>query len=115
MIRASVSGQLNCAYKIDSLSLSYEKAMKYLGHGLSELQYVSLAKLIIGKKLMADSLLDSAYAAFSFTADTSKAEIGAEANYYMAEINFNKDSIKMAEDQVFKLISWYINKYYDRE
>ena len=105
MLRAAVSGQLSCAFKIDSLALSFEKSVKYLGHGLNELQYVSIANLTIGKKLMADSLVDSAYTHFAFTADTSKAEIGAEAKYYMAEINFNKDSLKMAEDQVFELIN----------
>ena len=105
MLRAAVSGQQNCAVKMDTLFMAFDKATKYLGHGFSDPDFVVMAHSVMAKKAMRDGDIDSALALFQFVSDTTDSEFGAEATYYMAEINFNRDSTNRAEDLVFELVN----------
>lgn len=105
MLRAAVSGQLNSAVLMDSLSIAYEKATKYLGHGFSELDYVVMAHSVLAKNYRLNDQLDSALVEFGYVSDTTNSELGAEAKYYIAEIHFERDSDKIAEDMVFELVN----------
>lgn len=85
--------------------MAFDKATKYLGHGFSDPDFVVMAHSVMAKKAMRDGDIDSALALFQFVSDTTDSEFGAEATYYMAEINFNRDSTNRAEDLVFELVN----------
>ena len=104
-LRKAVEGQLDCVDKLDSNSLGATIGEKYLAQGFSELSYVAMAKMFTARSLLNAGQTDSAITYLQFVTDSVSSEIGAEAKYTLAKINFDKDSLQLAEDQIFELIN----------
>ncbi len=104
-IRKSVEGQLDCSYKLGLRERAVEAAHNYLEYDLEEIHYFTLAHLITGRDYMRRGLSDSALYAFELVSDTVQNEIGAEAKYNLARIHYDRDSLALAEAQIFALIN----------
>ena len=104
-LKKAIEGQLDCATELDSNSIGEQYGTKYIAQGFNEIRYVAMAKMFAARNLLLSGDTDSAEPLFQFVTDTVTTEIGAEAKYAIAKINFDKDSLSMAESQVFELIN----------
>ncbi|UTW62989.1 tetratricopeptide repeat protein [bacterium SCSIO 12741] len=104
-IRKSVEGQLDCSYKLNQRERAVKAAHNYLEYEFEELHYYTLAHLITGRDYMRRGISDSALYSFQLVSDTVLNEIGAEAKYNLARIHYDRDSLKLAEKEIFELIN----------
>jgi tetratricopeptide (TPR) repeat protein len=63
-----------------------------------------IAKMIIGKSYLTDGKCDQALPYFKSVVSLSRATYGAEAQYQIAECQFNQDRLKDAEKSAFEVI-----------
>lgn len=104
-VKTAIEGQLDCASELDTNALGAQLGDKYLAQGFSELRYIAMAKMFTARALIKANKSEEAITYLEFVADTVSTEIGAEAKYALAKINFDKDSLTNAEAQVFELIN----------
>ncbi|MGB0404249.1 MAG: tetratricopeptide repeat protein [Salibacteraceae bacterium] len=105
ILRHAAGGKLESAFNLDSAEVAFAAAETYLGHGFKEQNYVAIAYLLKGRKAVTEGQLDNALEYFEIVQDTSTSELGAEAKYGMARINYERDSLQACETIVFELVN----------
>ncbi len=104
-LKTAIEGQLDCVSELDSNALGAKLGEKYMAQGFSELRYVATAKMFRARVLLEVGKPEEALPFLNFVKDTVTTELGAEAKYSIAKINFDKDSLDTAEVYVFELIN----------
>jgi TolA-binding protein len=104
-LKTAIEGQLDCVSELDTNALGALLGENYIAQGFSELRYLALAKMFRARVFLEAGKSEEALSLLNFVKDTVATEIGAEAKYSIAKINFDKDSLNDAESQVFELIS----------
>jgi len=78
---------------------------KLLDVGLVQPNILSELYLLMGKSYLKLNILDSAERYFKLTSDITKSELGAEAKYNIAYINYLKQDYKESERMIFEIIN----------
>ena len=96
-------GIMRCSFNSSNYSMATEYAQKLIRAEKIEPEIMGEAYMITAKSYLQQNNLDSAYTAFENTIHISKNELGAEAQYNIANILFLQHKYPECEKKVFQL------------
>ncbi len=96
-------GVMRCSFNSSNYSMAMEYSQKIVHAEKIEPEIMGEAYMITAKSYLQQNNLDSAYAAFQNTIRISKNELGAEAQYNIANILFLEHKYKECEKKIFQL------------
>ena len=99
-------GAMRCAFYLNQFETSLVESNKVLGIDKLSPQQTGEAKYIKAKSLYETNRLDDAMLEFKAMTKAAKNERGAEAYYYIAKIQFNKQDYKEVEKTITKLAGY---------
>jgi TolA-binding protein len=100
----AMRGLLRSQYELQHWSVATDNAKELLNQkGIGSDDKV-IANMIIGKSYLTDGKCDEAMPYFRTVTSLSRATYGAEAQYQIAECQFNQDRLKEAEKSAFEVI-----------
>jgi TolA-binding protein len=100
----AMRGLLRSQYELQHWSNATDNARELLSQkGIGSDDKI-IANMIIGKSLLNDGKCDQALPYFKSVVSQSRATYGAEAQYQIAECQFNQDRLKDAEKSAFEVI-----------
>jgi len=100
----AMRGLLRSQYELKHWSNAMDNAKDLLGQkGIGSDDKI-IANMIIGKSYLTDGKCDQAMPYFKSVVSLSRATYGAEAQYQIAECQFNQDRLKDAEKSAFEVI-----------
>ena len=96
-------GVMRCSFNSSNYNMAIEYAQKIIFIEKVEPEIIGEAYMITAKSYLQQNNLDSALTAFENTIKISKNELGAEAQYNIANILFLQHKYKECEKKVFQL------------
>jgi len=99
------AGQMECNFLLENYSKTIEASEILLSTEKISNELINQAHITIAKSAMKIDSIALAQTEFEVTAKLTKSEIGAEAKYYLALIQYNMGNYKQAETISFDLIS----------
>ncbi len=100
-------GVMRTAFMLKDYNLAAEYARKLLKTPKVSDDQIVYAHYILGKSAMLQGNKTEAFREFNVTDKLTTGERGAEAKYYLAQINFDEGKDKEAENQVYELSEQY--------
>jgi TolA-binding protein len=112
MIADAVSGQMQCNYALKRYGLAIQSAQKLLGLDKIPENLASEAHITIARSAYALTNTELARREFEETLKLSKNEMGAEAKYMLAQLEFENAKYDECEKSVFSLSEGYASYDY---
>ncbi|MBI9035166.1 MAG: tetratricopeptide repeat protein [Bacteroidales bacterium] len=106
-LKSSLHGQMYCNHELKNFDDAILSAQRYLASAkLDEKQEVE-ARSIIAKSALALHDYTLSRTEFTKVMEKSSANLGAEAKYYIAWIDFDTDKTDLCEKEIFELVDKY--------
>jgi TolA-binding protein len=100
----AMRGLLRCQFELQQWSAATDNAKDLLGEkGIGSDDKI-IASMIVGKSFQADGKCDGAIPYFKTVASLSRAAYGAEAQFQIAQCEFDQNRLKDAEKSAFEVI-----------
>jgi tetratricopeptide (TPR) repeat protein len=103
---------MRCDYRLNKYDEAVEYANKVLAIEKISNDIIYEAHYIIAKSMYAQQKFDDALAEFRVVANSTKNELGAESQYYIALVYHTKGDFKIAEKSIYDLINSEVNSPY---
>ena len=104
-ILAAQIGQMRASYELEQYDITIEMCKYLLGTDKITQELVEECHLKMAKSALATDDFPTAMREFQFTTDNFKTEMGAEAQYNVAYIQFLQKDLDSAEASVIKLVN----------
>lgn len=105
-------GQMRCYYQLKDYNMTIRAAEKLLKQNKVSDVAVSRAHLLVGRSAMKLNDTPLAEKEFGKIVGSEKSEVAAEANYFLAKIDYMNGKFEQAENRIFEISEKYAGQNY---
>jgi len=106
-ILKAINGQMRCNYILENIEGAKNSASRILTNEKVTSDQINFAHLIIAKSNYSEGNFEDAKHEFQITSRLSNDAIGAEAKYFVAQIDYEEGDFEKAEKTIFELIKQF--------